>query len=82
MQDEKPEDTVRTSLSLPAWMKREMEKVDINWSAVLREAMGKRLAAEGERDRIEAVLINERLLRKAPEGWDSTGVIRDWRRRR
>lgn len=54
----------------------------INWSEVMREAIVKRLKDERGRDLAEAVLINERLRRKAPKGWDSTQVIREWRRRR
>lgn len=73
---------VRTSVTIPEPMKEEMKKVDVNWSAVLREAIKRKLEWEHERDVVEAVLINEKLRRKAPEGWDSTKVIRNWRNRR
>ncbi len=73
---------VRTSVTVPLWMKREMERVDANWSAVVRKAISSELEARNERDTIEAVLINERLRRKAPEGWDSGEAIRAWRRKR
>jgi len=63
-------------------MKQEMERVDVNWSAVVREAIRRKLEWEHEKDTVEAVLINEKLKRKAPEGWDSTKVIRAWRSRR
>jgi len=76
------EKMVRTSLTVPAWMKREMDRVDTNWSAVMRDAIRRQLAARNERDGVEAVLINERLRRKAPEGWDSTEAIRAWRKKR
>ena len=74
--------TVRASITIPFWMKREMDRVDANWSAVMREAIKRELAARNERDTVEAILINERLRRKAPEGWDSTEAIRAWRRKR
>jgi len=45
-------------------------------------AIRRRLEWMRERDLIEAVLINEKLRRKAPEGWDSTKAIRAWRNRR
>ena len=56
--------------------------MDVNWSSVMREAIRKRLSAEKDRDLAEAVLINERLRRTSPEGWNSTEVIREWRKRR
>lgn len=76
------EKMVRTSVTIPESMKEEMVKADVNWSAVVREAIRQKLEWEHERDAIEAVLINEKLRRKAPEGWDSTKVIRAWRTRR
>jgi len=76
------EKMVRTSVTIPESMKQEMERVDANWSAVVREAIRRKLEWEHEKDTVEAVLINEKLKRKAPEGWDSTRVIRAWRSRR
>lgn len=76
------EKMTRTSVTIPESLKKEMSKVDINWSAVLREAIKRKLAYESEKDIVEAILINERLRRKAPKGWDSTRVIRVWRSRR
>lgn len=73
---------VRTSITIPKSMKKEMEKANVNWSAVLREAIRRELERGREIDVVEAVLINEKLRRKAPEGWDSTKVIRAWRRKR
>jgi Arc/MetJ-type ribon-helix-helix transcriptional regulator len=76
------EKLARTSISLPESLKRQMEAVDVNWSAFVREAIAKRLKQQGERDVAEALLINERLRRKPPTGWDSTRVIRYWRSKR
>ena len=72
----------RTSVTIPRWLKEEMDRVDINWSAVVREAIKRRLEYEHEKDVVEAVLLNERLKRKAPKGWDSAKVIRFWRSQR
>lgn len=63
-------------------MKKEMDKVDVNWSAIMREAIRRRLDYESERNISEALLLNERLRRKSPQGWDSAKVIRLWRTRR
>ena len=79
---EQSEKMVRTSVTIPESMKEEMDKVDVNWSAVVREAIKRKLEDEHEKDVIEALLINEKLRRKAPEGWDSTKVIKAWRSRR
>ena len=73
---------IRTSITLPRSLKKRMEEVDVNWSAVLRGVIRKRLEQEAETDLLKAILMNERLRRKAPEGWDSARVIRNWRRRR
>ncbi len=76
------EKLARTSISLPASLKRQMENVDVNWRAFVREAIMQRLTHEDERDVAEAVLINEKLRRKPSKGWDSTRMIRYWRSRR
>jgi len=76
------EKMVRTSVTVPESMKAKMDKVGVNWSAVVREAIRRELEWGRESGTIEAVLINEKLRRKAPEGWDSTKEIRAWRNRR
>ena len=72
----------RTSISLPGALKRQMDAAGVNWSAYLREVISQRVKQEEERNVAEAVLLNERLRRKAPIGWDSARVIREWRGRR
>jgi len=59
-----------------------MDAAGVNWSAYLREVISQRVKQEEERNVAEAVLLNERLRRKAPIGWDSARVIREWRGRR
>ncbi len=76
------EKMVRTSVTVPKSMKAKMDKSSVNWSAVVREAIMRELEWGSESDTIEAVLINEKLRRKAPEGWDSAKEIRAWRNRR
>ena len=51
------------------------------WSEVVRRAILEKLKEEEKKNVAEALLINEKLKRRAPEGWDSTEVIRSWRRR-
>lgn len=71
-----------TSVTIPSSLKKKMDDVDVEWSALVREAIHQRLDRRLERNVSEAVLLNERLRRKAPEGWDSARVIRCWRSRR
>jgi len=54
----------------------------INWSEVVREAILNKIREEEEKNLAEALLINERLRRNAPRNWDSTEVIKRWRRLR
>jgi hypothetical protein len=76
------EKMVRTSITIPESMKKQMDELDINWSAVMRQAIKQKLEGENQVDVIEALLLNETLKKTAPEGWDSVKVIRAWRRRR
>ncbi|RLG72081.1 MAG: hypothetical protein DRO23_11015 [Thermoprotei archaeon] len=54
----------------------------INWSEVVREAILNKIREEEEKNLAEALLINEKLRRNAPKNWDSTEVIKKWRRLR
>lgn len=54
----------------------------VNWSEVIREAIRRKLREEEGRSLAEAVLLNEKLRRRPPEGWDSARAIREWRSRR
>jgi Arc/MetJ-type ribon-helix-helix transcriptional regulator len=54
----------------------------INWSEVVRRAILEKLEEEEKKNVAEALLINEKLRRKAPKGWNSVEVIRRWRGQR
>jgi len=71
--------TVRLDGELKDAMKR---LPHINWSEVIREAIRRKLEEEKGHNLAAAVLINERLRRDAPQGWDSARVIREWRSKR
>ena len=61
-------------------IKRRMDRLKhINWSEVIRRAIIKVLEEEEGRNLAKALLINERIRKKAPKGWDSTELIRFWR---
>lgn len=64
-------------------MKKRMEKLrHVNWSEVLRQAIVRVLEEEEGRNLALALLLNEKVRKKAPEGWDSTEFIRRWREHR
>ena len=64
-------------------MKKEMERLkQVNWSEVIRVAIKERLNQEKQKNLAKAVLINEKIRKIAPKGYDSTSVIREWRERR
>jgi Arc/MetJ-type ribon-helix-helix transcriptional regulator len=64
-------------------LKERMKRLrHVNWSEVIRESIRRKIEEENGRNIAEAVLINERLRREAPEGWDSAKVIREWRLKR
>jgi len=71
--------TVKVDDELKERMKRLRH---VNWSEVIRESIRRKIEEENGRNIAEAVLINERLRREAPEGWDSAKVIREWRLKR
>jgi hypothetical protein len=76
----KSEKMTRTSVTIPSSLKKEMNKIDVNWSAVVREAVRQRLDYESERNISEALPLNERLreeLSKKPhllQRWDELRV--------
>jgi len=82
MSEETSEKMVRTTITLPASLKKEMAEKELNWSAIIRAAIKRELDSENEKNVVEAVLLNEKLRRRAPKGWDSAEEIRRWRNRR
>ncbi|MEM2902539.1 MAG: hypothetical protein QXO32_07425 [Candidatus Bathyarchaeia archaeon] len=64
-------------------LRRKMKALSyVNWSDVVREAIKRKVREEERRDLAEAVLLNEQLRRKPPEGWNAAKVIREWRLKR
>ena len=58
-------------------MKGEMDKLRfLNWSEAIREAIKRIIEEKNERNLAIAVLINERLRRKSPDGWNSLKALR------
>lgn len=75
------EELVRTTITLPKRLKHKMASSKTNWSQLIREFIALRMEEEAEPNTVEAVLLNERIRRPAPEGWSSMKVIKEWRRK-
>ena len=74
---------VNISVRVDDELKKEMEQCkEVNWSEIIREAIKSHLKQEQQRNLAKAVLINERIKKKAPEGYDSVDIIREWRENR
>jgi Arc/MetJ-type ribon-helix-helix transcriptional regulator len=71
------------SVRIDPELKEKMDKFkDLNWSAVIRNAIKKRIETETERNLAKAVLINERIIKKAPKDFNSSDIIRRFREER
>ncbi|MDG6995699.1 MAG: hypothetical protein JRN52_07235 [Nitrososphaerota archaeon] len=73
---------VRTTITLPASLKEKMDQIETNWSEEIREMISQRVEEEGKADMAEAVILNERVKRQAPKGWNALTVIKQWRKRK
>ena len=73
---------VNISVRVDDETKKEMENLkQVNWSEIIREAIRNRIDQETQNNLAKAVLYNEKIRKKAPEGYDSTNIIREWRER-
>ncbi len=63
-------------------LKQRMDDVPMNWSEEIRRAILHILAERTLRDRIRAAQLTDRIRVKAPKGFDSTRILREWRDRR
>ena len=79
---ERPQESTMPNISVRVsneTKQRMDEKTWINWSEVLRQAIHEKLSDESKRDLARAVLINEKLRRKAHPGWSSAEFIKNAR---
>jgi len=68
------------SVRVPEEIKEKMQELKhINWSERIRELILKIIEQEENKNLAKALLMNEELVKEAPEGWDSTELIRYWR---
>ena len=70
------------SVRIPEDLKKKMEEIPwINWSEILRQAIYDAVENQSRGNQANAILLNERVRKKAPDNWDSTDIIRRSRRR-
>lgn len=64
-------------------LKKEMEQMrHVNWSEVIRKAIQEYVSQKEQNNLAKAVLLTERIRKVAPEGYNSTRTIREWREKR
>lgn len=71
------------SVRISQKLKKEMEKFKhINWSEIMRNAIKNEINNQIEKNLAKAVLINERIRKKAPKDFNSVDIIRRFREER
>lgn len=75
------EKMVRTTVTIPLALKKKIAENNVNLSKLVRDFLANPLDDEESTNMTEAVLLNEKVRRSAPKGWDSTRVIKEWRKK-
>ncbi len=71
------------SVRIDLELKKKMDKLKyLNWSEIIRRAIKHEIQNEVEKNLAKAVLINERIRKKAPEDFNSVDLIRSFREKR
>jgi Arc/MetJ-type ribon-helix-helix transcriptional regulator len=61
-------------------LKEEMDKLNhLNWSEIIRLSIKNTIQNESKKNQAKAVLINERIRKKAPDNFNSVELIRHFR---
>ena len=63
-------------------IKKMMNKININWSEFIREAIRNKIEEERRRNLAKAVLINERIRKKSKGEMKAEEIIREFRNKR
>ena len=71
------------SVRIDPEMKKKMDSLKhLNWSEVIRKAIKSMIQNETEINKAKAVLLNEKIRKKAPENFNSVDIIRKFREER
>jgi len=64
-------------------LKKKMDALKhLNWSEIIRKAIKIEIQNETEMNKAKAVLLNEKIRKKAPENFNSIDIIRKFREER
>ena len=71
------------SVRIDSELKKQMDRLKhLNWSEIIRNAINKEIQNETETNLAKAVLLNEKIRKKADENFNSTDIIRRFREER
>ena len=71
------------SVRIDSELKKKMDSLNhLNWSEIIRQAIKERIDEETEKNLAKAVLLNEKIRKKAPENFNSVDIIRRFREER
>ena len=74
---------VNISVRIDPELKKKMDSLKhLNWSEIIRKAIKKEIQNETEINKAKAILLNEKIRKKAPENFDSVEIIRKFREER
>ena len=71
------------SIRIDPELKKKMDSLrHLNWSEIIRKAIRSEIRNETEISKAKAVLLNEKIRKKAPENFESLEIIRKFREER
>lgn len=71
------------SVRIDSELTKKMDKFKhFNWSEIIRQTIESKVQNETEKNMAKAVLINERIRKKAPKNFNSVDLIRKFREER
>jgi len=71
------------SVRIDPELKKKMDSLKhLNWSEIIRKAIKSEIQNENEINKAKAVLLNEKIRKKAPENFNSLDIIRRFREER
>ena len=74
---------VNFSVRIDSELKKKMNSLKhLNWSEIVRKAIKSEIRNETETNKAKAVLLNEKIRKKAPKDFNSVEIIREFREER
>ena len=71
------------SVRIDPELKKKMDSLKhLNWSEIIRKSIKSEIQNENEINKAKAVLLNEKIRKKAPENFNSLDIIRRFREER